>query len=141
MTSAVLAASTAELTLRMLVALGFVAVLLTVLSLTVRRYLGGRGGPRPWVVIRHQQRLDKHSAITLLQAGDRNLLVGTSGQSIVLLAEGEDLVAAPADEAVARTGAGRTTTTTAGGRSTIDVRTRALANPIKILQNKTVRRG
>jgi flagellar biogenesis protein FliO len=139
--SLVLAASTVELTLRMLVALGVVAVLLTILSRTVRRRLGVRGGPRPWVVIRHQQRLDKHSAITLLQAGDRNLLVGTSGQSIVLLAEGEDLVAAPTDEPAGRSGARRTTTSTAGDRPTIDVRTRALANPIKILQNKTVRRG
>jgi flagellar biogenesis protein FliO len=133
MTAFILGASTAELTIRMVVALAVVALLLMILSRMMRRVLGGRNGRRPAIAIRHQQRLDKHASVTLLTAGDRNLLVGTAGQSIVLLAEGDDLAApAPGPDP--------------GGvadddRSTIDVRNRGLTNPIKSLQNKTVRRG
>ena len=141
MNTLVLAASTAELTIRLVGGLAVVAVLLTVLSRMMRRYGGGRNGRRPAISVLHQQRLDKHASVTLLAAGNRNLLVGTAGQSIVLLAEGDDLAAAgsapsPATDAV------RADPLDGGGEaSTIDVRSRGLTNPIKALQNKTVRRG
>ncbi len=138
-TSSMLAVSTVELTIRMVVGLVVVVGLLAVLSRLARRALNGRLVSRPAIAIRHQQRLDRHASVTLLEAGDRTLLVGTTGQSIVLLAEGADL-ASPSTE---KPDSGRADDTTAATPSepTIDIRSRGLPNPIRALQNKTVRRG
>ena len=123
------AVSTVELTIRMVVALIVVTALLTVLTRSMRRFLQGRHLDRPHIEIRHQQQLNKHSSVTLLTAGDRNLLVGTNSQSIVVLAEGDDLTANPASGPKV------------DDPPAIDIRTRARANPIRSLQIKKVRRG
>lgn len=157
----VVAVSTTELTIRMVVALVVIGLLLVVLHRLTRRVLDGRGGVRAAISIRHQQRLDRHASVTLLRAGDRNLLIGTTGQSIVLLAEGDDLtVGDPArpgdtDRPTGITGSGTKGSGTKGsgskgsgstgagvdGSGAIDVRGRNRGNPIRALQNKTVRRG
>lgn len=140
-----LAVSSTELTIRMVVGLAVVGLLLLVLTRLTRRFMEGRGGHRPAIVIRHQQRLDKHASVTLLTAGDRNLLVGTAGQSIVLLAEGDDLgvAAQTTDPGDATTGAvtGGSADEATGSGATIDVRSTGWAHPIRALQNLTVRRG
>ncbi len=128
------AVSTTELTIRMVVGLVVVGLLLLILHRIGRRLMDGRAASRPSITIRHQQRLDRHASVTLLSAGGRNLLIGTSNQSIVLLAEGDDL--AEADPTATRS----STTGSAGTGSTIDVRSRGKGNPIRSLQNKTVRR-
>ncbi|MEM9563411.1 MAG: flagellar biosynthetic protein FliO [Actinomycetota bacterium] len=144
--------STVELSIRMVVALVVIGVLLYALNRLTRRILDGRGGSRPVLAVRHQQRIDRHASVTLLTAGGRNLLIGTTNQSIVLLAEGDDLGAPPSTGAAsldAGPGAGPTTNgtgaTAGGGRgagtAAIDVRTRSGRNPIRALQNKTVRRS
>ncbi len=131
------AVSTAELTIRMVVGLLVVGLLLLILHRIGRRVMDGRAASRPSITIRHQQRLDRHASVTLLSAGGRNLLIGTSNQSIVLLAEGDDL--AEADPTASRSGSTRSTGSKGTGTgSTIDVRGKG--NPIRTLQNKTVRR-
>lgn len=133
--SALLAVSSTELTIRMVVGLVLVVVLLLALNRVTRRFLAGRPGRGPAIAVRHQQRLDRHTSVTLLTAGERHLLIGTSGQSIVLLAEGDDLAA---DEAPVTAEAGA-----AGGspRSvTVDLRPTRWTSPIRALQNLTVRR-
>ncbi len=134
-TGSLAAVSTAELTIRMVVGLAVVGLLLLILHRIGRRVMDGRAASRPSITIRHQQRLDRHASVTLLTAGGRNLLIGTSNQSIVLLAEGDDLAEA---DPTAASSTGSTGSTTTG--ATIDVRTRGKANPIRSLQNKTVRR-
>ena len=134
---AMLAVTTAELTIRMVVGLLVVGLLLLVLNRIGRRVLEGRPGHRPAITIRHQQRLDRHASVTLLTAGGRNLLVGTTNQSIVLLAEGDDL----AVNGGAASGAGENGAGTKQPGSTIDVRSGKGRNPIRLLQNKTVRRS
>ncbi len=130
-TGSLAAVSTAELTIRMVVGLLVVGLLLLILHRIGRRVMDGRAASRPSITIRHQQRLDRHASVTLLSAGGRNLLIGTSNQSIVLLAEGDDLAdAAPVTGAVDETPS-----------TTIDVRSRNRGNPIRTLQNKTVRRS
>jgi flagellar biogenesis protein FliO len=106
-----------------------IGLLLLILNRVGRRVLDGRTGSRPTITVRHQQRLDRHTSVTLVTAGERNLLIGTSSQSIVLLAEGEDLATrdpVPADDEPA---------------ATLDVGTGGRINPIRALQNRTVRRG
>ena len=137
---AMLAVTTAELTIRMVVGLLVVGLLLLVLNRIGRRVLVGRPGHRPVITIRHQQRLDRHASVTLLTAGGRNLLVGTTSQSIVLLAEGDDLTTG----GPVAVGAGANGANGASGSSsapTIDVRAGRGRNPIRVLQNKTVRRS
>jgi flagellar biogenesis protein FliO len=128
-----LAVSSAELTIRMVVGLAVVGLLLWILHRVTRRVLDGRGAGRPTITIRHQQRLDRNASVTLLTAGERNLLIGTSGQAIVLLAEGDDLAARAPTPAPAEAGAGHDVS--------IDVRSAGWTNPIRALQNMTVRRG
>ncbi len=145
-----LAVTTAELTIRMVVGLVVVGLLLVVLNRIGRRVLDGRSAHRPAITVRHQQRLDRHASVTLLTAGDRNLLVGTTSQSIVLLAEGDDLavpgasLGSPGRGARTAGAGGAGTNGAAGGQPaspTIDVRARRGRNPIRVLQNKTVRRS
>ncbi len=126
---ALAAVSTVELTIRMVVALVVVTALLTVLTRSMRRYLQGRHLDRPHIEIRHQQQLNKHASVTLLTAGGRHLLVGSNSQSIVVLAEGDDLTVGSAAKP------------SADPPAAIDIRTRPRPNPIRALQNKTVRRG
>lgn len=133
-----LAVSTIELTLRMGVALVLITSFLVGATRFTKRHLHNRGQDRPQIDIRHQRQLSKQATVTLLTAGSRNLLIAHTASSTTLLAEGDDLVAAP---------------TAADGPSSetsIDIRTpepagrgsrKARANPIRQLQNKTVRRG
>ncbi|MEL6984475.1 MAG: flagellar biosynthetic protein FliO [Actinomycetota bacterium] len=141
--SPLLAVSTVELTIRMVVGLAVIGLLLLILNRIGRRVMDGRGTTRPSIAIRHQQRLDRHTSVTLLTAGGRNLLIGTSSESIVLLAEGDDL-AQPDPTQAASNGSTESvsgTPATSGAGTTIDVRSRGRANPIRALQNKTVRRS
>lgn len=137
----VLAVSTVELTIRMVVGLAVIGLLLLILNRIGRRVMDGRGGNRPSISIRHQQRIDRHTSVTLLTAGGRNLLIGTSNQSIVLLAEGDDLAGAdPATTSTSGSSGSEPSTASAGASTTIDVRSRGRGNPVRALQNKTVRR-
>jgi flagellar biogenesis protein FliO len=138
-----IAVTTLELTLRMLVALGVILGLLAGCNLLLRRYHGVRGGSQAPIRVRAQQRLDKHATVHLVEAGDRRVLVGTTTGSIVVLADGLDLVAeepaadtsAPADRSAAADGPEEASAPWL--TRAIDLRA---ANPVRSLQNKTVRR-
>lgn len=138
-----LAVSTTELTIRMVVGLIVVGLLLALLTRVTRRVIEGRGGLRPAVTIRHQQRLDRNTSITLLRAGERNLLIGTSGQAIVLLAEGEDLIVPEAADPAGRVGtpSGSPAVDGGQGRGSGHGGGWGRPRPIRALQNMTVRRG
>lgn len=136
----VLAVSTVELTIRMVVGLAVIGLLLLILNRIGRRVMDGRGGSRPSISIRHQQRIDRHTSVTLLTAGGRNLLIGTSSQSIVLLAEGDDLTN-PEPGVTSSNGSAESPSSTGATGPTIDVRSGGRGNPIRALQNKTVRRS
>ena len=136
------AVSTLELTLRMGVALTLILGIMYLATRLARRQLGTRGNDRPHIDVQYQRQLTKHATLSLIKAGDRSLLVASNNQAITLLAEGDDLTAVPETDAQsidirASAGGRRTASIDADG----DARPRALANPIKALQNRTVRRG
>ena len=112
--SPVFGVSTVELSLRMGLGLVVTLTVLVVAAKLARRRLGA------------QQQLTKHTTIHLLTTGDHNLLIATNPETTTLLAQGPHL----------------TTTTTGTGTATggqpIDIRNKP--NPLKQLQNKTVRR-
>jgi flagellar biogenesis protein FliO len=90
----IIAASTVELTLRMLVSLAIVSGLLWVITHYARRRIRGASAAAALdVCTRHQ--LTKSSAIAVVRAGRRHFLVGVNDNAITLLAEGDDLVVAP----------------------------------------------
>ncbi|MEM7326851.1 MAG: flagellar biosynthetic protein FliO [Actinomycetota bacterium] len=131
-----LATSTIELTLRMGVALLVIMGLLWLVTRFAKRQLGPRGNDRPHIDVTFQRQLTKHATLSLVKAGDRNLLVASNNQAITLLAEGDDLIAVP--EAPARSS--RVTRGVTGDQPSIDVRPKPV-NPIRALQDRTVRRG
>ena len=128
------ATSTLELSLRMGVALTLILGVLYGLTRITRSRLAGRGGDRPSIDVAYQRQLTKHTTLSLVSAGDRHLLIASNNQAITLLAEGEDLVAPP-PAAEDRS------------KASIDIRSSASTakaepnNPIRALQNLTVRRG
>lgn len=164
-----LGATTAELTLRMGLALTVVLLLLFGITTVVRRR-GGSPQDGPRIKIQHQQQLSKHTTLTLLSAGAENLLIASNSNETTLLASGRRLTANPNslpddDGANPRIGSGaeptnrrdagngqrsgqqRSRSGQPGGagqgsgdrRSQIDIRSRS--GPLKQLQDKTVRRG
>jgi flagellar protein FliO/FliZ len=102
----ILAASTAELTLRMVVSLAFMGgVVLVAMKLVRGRLRLGAG--RHGITVHSRQQLTKASSVAVIRAGERFFLVGVSDQSVTLLAEGDDLAAGPmvpADDAPPETG-------------------------------------
>lgn len=130
------AVSTFELSLRMGVALTVVLTVLSVATAVGKKRLRSRGGDRAPIVIRHQQQLSKHTTVALVTAGQRNLLIAINPQATTLLAEGADLTASPT---AAADPAANPAATPAARAPQIDIR--SLQNPLKQLQNKTVRRA
>jgi flagellar biogenesis protein FliO len=91
-----IAVSTVELTIRMVVALALVSGLLLVVTRTARTRLRmGVGGAPLEVCHRHQ--VTRSSTVALVRSGRRHLLIGLNDHAITVLAEGDDLVA-PVDE-------------------------------------------
>jgi len=87
-----LAVSTAELTIRMLVALAVVGGLLLLLTRFARSRLNLGTSDAPLQVCNRHQ-LTKSSMVAVVRAGERHFLVGVNDNAISLLAEGNDLVA------------------------------------------------
>ena len=140
-----LAASTIELGLRMMVSL----VLMGVVTLVAFKVLRGRlklGPARSGISVEHRHQLNRSASVAVIRAGRRRFLIGVNEQSITLLAEGDDLVAD------APPGPGATTQLRAAGadgQPTSDAgkRHRRAANSapsgmsvIEALREKTVRR-
>jgi flagellar protein FliO/FliZ len=142
---------TFELFLRTLLALGIVLGLVWVLARVSgraqggggrRRRLGGRGlsasgtsqGPR--VTVLTKRSLSRTAAITVVRVGDRDLVLGTTAQSITLIAE----LPAPAES----DGIGETPATTAGTdspwKATSGESPMAWEAVITTLREKTTRR-
>jgi flagellar biogenesis protein FliO len=97
----ILAASTAELTIRMLVSLG----LMGLVALGALRLFRGRlrpGPSRAGITVEARHQLSRTSSVAVIRAGRRYLLVGVSEQAVSLLAEGGDLVDSAVDSAVDR---------------------------------------
>lgn len=129
----VVGVSTVELGLRMGLGLLVTLSILAGVARLARRRLGPGHTPGPTIQIRAQQQLTKHTTIHLLTTGDHNLLIATNPDTTTLLAQGPHLTTT-----TTTTGTGTGTTTTGTG-SHIDIR--AKPNPLKQLQNKTVRRA
>ncbi|MEZ5408066.1 MAG: flagellar biosynthetic protein FliO [Acidimicrobiales bacterium] len=93
-----LGASTAELTLRMVVSLavmGLAALLVTKLARGRLRLGGARAG----IAVHARHQLTRNASVAVIRAGDRWLLVGVTDANVTVLAEGDDLVAASASVA------------------------------------------
>ena len=87
-----LAASTAELTLRMVVSLG----LMGLATLVVMKLARGRlrlGAGRAGIAVHARHQLTRNASVAVIQAGERWLLVGVTDANVSVLAEGGDLVA------------------------------------------------
>lgn len=132
-----LATSTLELTLRMGVALMIIMGIMWLVTRFARRHMSHRGHDRPHIDVQYQRQLTKHATLSLVKAGNRNLLIASNNQAITLLAEGDDLTALPETEPQPK----RLTGQVVGEQPDIDVRSTPAVNPIKALQNRTVRRG
>ena len=124
------AVSTVELTIRMLVALAVIGALGWGAMWLARSRLGfGPDRSVLGVVARHQ--LTRASSVAVVRAGSRHFLVGVNDHAVTLLAEGDDLAAdAPpiARDGARPTGAGRDGAdggkgADEGGSGIVDVRT------------------
>ncbi|MGH1494027.1 MAG: hypothetical protein ACRBK7_32325 [Acidimicrobiales bacterium] len=150
----VFAVSTVELSLRMGLALVLIVTIITG-GTALAKKRGGRAKHTP-VTIRHQQQLTKHTTLTLLTAGQQHLLIATNNQTTTLLAQGPTLTTTGVtdngtqtsgidiDIRTPNTPTPKPTTTTTngggGGGGGGGGKPRTL-NPLKQLQNKTVRRA
>ncbi len=135
--------TTTELTIRMMVALGLITLAITTTTRLIARYRDRDTTTTQPIVIHHQQQLNKHTQLTLLTTGTRQLLIATNQHNTTLLAQGQDLTT-PTKPTTPKPTKPATTTTAAavgsGPTNTIDIRPKP-RNPIKHLQNKTVRRA
>ncbi|MGH1492427.1 MAG: hypothetical protein ACRBK7_24070 [Acidimicrobiales bacterium] len=139
----VFAVSTVELSLRMGLALVLIVTIITG-GTALAKKRGGRAKHTP-VTIRHQQQLTKHTTLTLLTAGQQHLLIATNNQTTTLLAQGPTLTTTGVTDNDTQTSGididirtPTPTTTTNGGGGGGKPKT---LNPLKQLQNKTVRRA
>lgn len=85
-----LGASTAELTVRMVVSLG----LMGLATLVVMKLARGRlrlGGVRAGIAVHARHQLTRNASVAVIRAGDRWLLVGVTDANVSVLAEGDDL--------------------------------------------------
>ena len=135
-----MAASTVELTLRMVVALAFVGGALLFVTRIARTRLRLNVADTPIDVYGRRQ-LTKSSAVAVVRAGKRYVLIGVNDHAITLLAEGDDLVD-PALEPEVVDVRGKTTR---GGAWKRRNGTKGPASSgtgvVNALREKTVRRG
>ncbi|MEM9131559.1 MAG: flagellar biosynthetic protein FliO [Actinomycetota bacterium] len=89
-------ATTAELTIRMVLGLAVIVGMLGLGTRLVRRRVGGPASVA--IDVRGRQVLSKASSVAVIQVGTRHLLVGVTESGVSLLAEGDDLVAEAAPE-------------------------------------------
>lgn len=90
-----LGASTAELSLRMLVSLSVMGLA----ALVVMKLARGRlrlGGARADIAVHARHQLTRNASVAVIRAGERWLLVGVTDTNVTVLAEGDDLAADPA---------------------------------------------
>ena len=132
--SPVFGVSTVELTIRMIVALGVVVLTITTGTRLIRHYRTNTVPGTDPIEVVYQHQLSKHTQLTLLNAGTRQLLIASNPTNTTLLAQGPDLTTPQP-----------TTTTTpatkpAAKPAVLDIRPKP-RNPIRHLQNKTVRRA
>lgn len=93
--SPLLGASTAELSLRMVVSLAVMGLA----TLVVMKLARGRfrlGGARADIAVHARHQLTRNASVAVIRAGDRWLLVGVTDTNVNVLAEGDDLAADPA---------------------------------------------
>ncbi len=89
-TPVVLGASTAELSLRMVVSL----TVMGLATLVVMKLARGRlrlGGVRAGIAVHARHQLTRNASVAVIRAGDRWLLVGVTDANVSVLAEGDDL--------------------------------------------------
>ena len=87
----IVAAATAELTLRMLVSMAVIGVFLLV-AVRVTKGRLRTGARRAGIGIHARHQLTKASSVAVVQAGSRYFLLGVNDSAVTLLAEGDDLV-------------------------------------------------
>ncbi len=92
MLALVLAVSTVELALRMILALAILVVVLLGAGRLARKRLGG-AGRMPEIEIAARRQLTKTSTLAVVRAGQRHVLIGVNDHAITVLAEGQDLLA------------------------------------------------
>ncbi len=92
--------STIELVARMIGSLLVIGGLLLLVQRLGKNRLGGLGrGGSPTLTVTSRKQLGRGSSVALVQAGQRNFLLGVTENSIRLLAEGNDLATNPLQEA------------------------------------------
>lgn len=94
MTAALLAVSTLELTLRMVVGLTVVVGLLWLATRTARNRLQ-LGGQASVLEVCHRQQLTRSATVALVRSGRRHFLIGVNDGAITLLADGDELATPP----------------------------------------------
>ena len=87
----IVAVSTVELTLRMLVGLALVGGLLKLITGLARNRFH-LGSSRAAIDVRDRHQLTKSSSLAVVRAGRRHFLIGVNDHAITLLAEGDDLI-------------------------------------------------
>jgi len=90
-----LGASTVELTVRMVVSLAVMGLAVLVVTKLARGRLR-LGGVRADIAVHARHQLTRNASVAVIRAGDRWLLVGVTDTNVTVLAEGDDLAAAPA---------------------------------------------
>jgi flagellar protein FliO/FliZ len=95
----IVAASSAELMVRMLVSLAVVAGVVG-LGWKASRTRFGSGRARAGIGVHARCQLTRSSSVAVVRAGRRHFLLGVNDQSVTVLAEGDDLV--EGDEPTAR---------------------------------------
>lgn len=107
-----LGASTAELSLRMVVSLSVMGLA----ALVVMKLARGRlrlGGARADIAVHARHQLTRNASVAVIRAGERWLLVGVTDTNVTVLAEGDDLAADPS--AAASSAAGSSAVATSAG--------------------------
>ena len=91
-----LATSTLWLGVRLIFSLAIVLGLIMALSWAARRGKGlglGLGAQKGAISVRGREQLGRNTTLTLVEVGDRILLIGANEQAVEVLAEGDDLLA------------------------------------------------
>ncbi|MEM7339738.1 MAG: flagellar biosynthetic protein FliO [Actinomycetota bacterium] len=91
-----LAVTTVELTIRMVVGLAVIAGLLWATTRLARGRLG-MDAETVNVEVKARRALTKNSSLVLVKAGSRHLLIGANDHAVSLLAEGDDLLDGDSD--------------------------------------------
>lgn len=138
MTATLLAIDTLQLTLRAGLTLALITAFITLATRYTRNHQTNHAQPR--ITIQHQQKLSKHTTVTLLSTNTTTLLIAHNQHDTTLLTQTPN-AAATSPTAGNTTSRAEATSNSSTDGSQINLTAKPRANPIKTLQNKTLRRA